>query len=53
MCDPQTPGARTTDGGLAMASPYGIGQPQPKFVTLSEFSRFLRRFLVDVTLATQ
>ena len=26
---------------------------QPKFVTLFEFSRFLRRFLVDVTSATQ
>ena len=24
MCDPQTPGARTTHGGLAMASPYTI-----------------------------
>ena len=23
MCDPHTTGARTTDSGLAMASPYG------------------------------
>ena len=29
MCDPQSAGVRKTGGGLAMASPYGIGQRQP------------------------
>ena len=24
MCDPQSVGVRKTDGGLAMASPYGL-----------------------------
>ena len=29
MCDPQTAGGSMTSSGLAMASPYGMGQRQP------------------------